>query len=115
MQFSLISQAALLALLPAVLATPIVRSEEPASAALYNGTITTNEPAALLEKRGCSRSNSATHCQGTAGINPSDAQAALRDLLSQCSNGNLPGGAKRVASGSVNGVVAYACNGFCRT
>ncbi|KAI4639899.1 uncharacterized protein J4E78_010801 [Alternaria triticimaculans] len=44
-----------------------------------------------------------------------NARAALKDLMSQCGNGNLPGNAKRVSSNAYNGIVAYACNGFCRT
>lgn len=71
-------------------------------------------PSGELERRGCSRTNSGTHCQGS-GINSADARSALADLLSQCQNGSFPGNAKRTESGSFNGVVAYACNGFCRT
>ncbi|KAI4930454.1 hypothetical protein J4E85_005081 [Alternaria conjuncta] len=44
-----------------------------------------------------------------------NARAALKDLMSQCQNGNLAGNAKRVSSNSYNGIVAYACNSFCRT
>lgn len=68
-----------------------------------------------LDKRGCSSSNSGLHCRRGTIANINDANNALNDLLSQCDNGNLPANAKRVASDKYNGVVAYACNGFCRT
>ena len=76
-----------------------------------------NLNATTLDKRGCSRSNSGTHCGNPSHvISYDDAEAALQDLLSQCSNGNLPGSAKRVSSKFIgSGAIAYACNGFCRT
>ena len=69
----------------------------------------------VLQARGCT-SNTGTHCGESSVVrtNP-NIPAALQDLMSQCDNGNFPGGARRVSSGSFGGVVAYACNSFCRT
>ncbi len=106
---SQMSQFIFLLFLAGVLTTPVTE--------MTNSNLkSTALDAVKLETRGCSLSNSGTHClyRGPV-LHVTAARAALSDLLAQCSNGELPRGAKRVASRSIGGIVAYACNSFCRT